>query len=128
MIVLESWSPYITAFLQYTEDRRIPVVLAAGNSMNDPLHSGLPQSLGTKENNIITVGGVRQDGSLYRDTSPDHPDQQGSMTVFAPAENVIAPGNAGERHENTAFNTGTSQAAAITVGLRPQVIFAIHRG
>lgn len=111
---------YFTTFFRWAEERRISVVLAAGNNLNQPLHRGMPQCLGTDTNNIITVGGVNEDGSLYRNTAPDHPDREGSMTVFAPAENVIAPGNGGDRHENTAFNSGTSQAAAITVGLNSE--------
>jgi hypothetical protein len=65
-------------------------------------------------NNIITVGGVEKDGSLYRDTSPHMPGESGSMSVFAPARDVVVPGPGDG-------DTGTSQAAAIVVRLDRRV-------
>jgi hypothetical protein len=109
--------PIFTEFFQWAERRGVPVVLAAGNHINQPLDKGTPQKFGTATNNIITVGGVMEDGSLYENTAPDHPDRDGSMSVFAPAENVVAPGNGGDLHEDAESNTGTSQAAAITISL-----------
>lgn len=104
-------------FFDWAERRKVTVVLAAGNMVELPLHKGAPQKFGTKNNHIITVGGVREDGSLYPNTSPQLPGELGSLTVFAPAVNIIAPGNGGQLHIDTGLNTGTSQAAAITVSL-----------
>ncbi|KAF2272251.1 uncharacterized protein EI97DRAFT_470584 [Westerdykella ornata] len=79
-------------FFAWAERRRIPVVLAAGNDNSRPLHQGIPRKCGTPDNMIITVGGVQEDGSLYEQTAPDIPNEDGSMTVFAPAAAAITSG------------------------------------
>jgi hypothetical protein len=106
-------------FFEFTEAKGIPVVLAAGNNIKQKLHQGVPQKFGTDGNGIITVGGVKQDGSLWEDTAPAIPGEDGSMTVFAPAVDIIVPGNGGDLHVGTSLNKGTSQAAAITVSPWP---------
>jgi hypothetical protein len=94
-------------FATWCESLKIPFVVAAGNSKNIKLHQQLPHMLGTPENTIITVGGVERDGSLYQDTSRAEAGQAGSMSVYAPARDIVVPGPGGD--------TGTSQAAAIVV-------------
>ncbi|KAF2789529.1 subtilisin-like protein, partial [Melanomma pulvis-pyrius CBS 109.77] len=97
-------------FFTWTEENKITVVLAAGNTASEQLHTKVPQKFGTPTNGIITVGGVKQDGTLYTPTSPEVPGQSGSMTVYAPAVDVVVPGPGN-------LDTGTSQAAAIVGGL-----------
>jgi hypothetical protein len=85
------------------------VVTAAGNSPEKRLHQTIPQKLGTASNRIITVGGVKKDGTLYELTTPAEGGQGGSITLYAPAEDVIVPSPGNNLH------SGTSQAAAIVV-------------
>lgn len=98
------------SFVTWCESLKIPIVVAAGNTKSMQLHKQLPHRLGTPDNNIITVGGVEKDGSLYPDTSRAEPGQAGSMSVYAPARDIVVPAPGGENS-----HTGTSQAAAIVV-------------
>lgn len=100
--------PLFRQFFTWTEENKVTVVLAAGNTASEQLHTKVPQKFGTPTNGIITVGGVKQDGTLYTPTSPEVPGQSGSMTVYAPAVDVVVPGPGN-------LDTGTSQAAAIVV-------------
>lgn len=99
----------IRNFMMWCETIKIPVVLAAGNNPRKYLHEQLPHRLGTPDNTILTVGGVNSDGTLYDLTSTHQAGQAGSMSVFAPAKDIIVPAT-GE-----APDSGTSQAAAIVV-------------
>ena len=82
-------------FLPYTRQHKIPVVVAAGNKpIVRNLHSGTPQHLGTHDNNIITVGAVNKDGTLWENTAVPDPTKDGSLTVFA-------PGEVSEKHSET---------------------------
>ncbi|KAK7183332.1 uncharacterized protein CC84DRAFT_1218950 [Paraphaeosphaeria sporulosa] len=107
----ESMVPLFDEFFQWCQSMNVPVVLAAGNSNRSPLDKKTPQSSGTTTNTVITVGGVTKRGSLWRDTSPAYNGAAGSMTVFAPAVDIVVPGDASIQ------DMGTSQAAAIVGGL-----------
>jgi hypothetical protein len=85
------------------------VVIAAGNSAEKRLHQTIPQKLGTASNAVITVGGVEKDGTLFKLTTPAQPGQAGSMSVYAPARDIVVPAPGDDQH------SGTSQAAAIVV-------------
>ncbi|KAH8716869.1 peptidase S8/S53 domain-containing protein [Phaeosphaeriaceae sp. PMI808] len=105
----------LRSFFEWCERLKVTVVVAAGNIPEGKLHQTIPQKFGTPDNVIITVGGVIQDGTLYLPTTLHEPGQLGSMSVFAPAENievpvidVLPPGGT---------HSGTSQAAAITSGM-----------
>ncbi|OAL01554.1 subtilisin-like protein [Phaeosphaeriaceae sp. SRC1lsM3a] len=98
-------------FLAWCEKFKIPIVLAAGNEPDKNLHDKIPQKLGTKNNVIITVGGVEPDGTLFLSTTLEERGQAGSMSVYAPARDVVVPA------PGQGFHTGTSQAAAIVSGL-----------
>jgi hypothetical protein len=91
--------------------------MAAGNSPQSPLEQKYPQKLGTRDNTVITVGGVTKTGTLYKNTSPKENGQAGSMSVFAPAEDIVVPGDPSVPDE------GTSQAAAIVVSANVLSIF-----
>jgi hypothetical protein len=96
-------------FLDWSESLKITVVVAAGNSPEKRLHETVPQKFGTVEGRMITVGGVEQDGTVYKDKTPAKPGELGSMSVYAPAKDIIVPAPGDGPH------TGTSQAAAIVV-------------
>lgn len=96
-------------FLDYCQNFNILVVLAAGNEEQKSLHDAVPQKFGTKNKMIITVGGVEPDGKLYASTTLEDRGLSGSMTVYAPARDVKVPA------PGVVWDTGTSQAAAITV-------------
>ncbi|KAH7073921.1 peptidase S8/S53 domain-containing protein [Paraphoma chrysanthemicola] len=98
-------------FLDFIEELRVPVVTAAGNSPEMRLHRTMPQKFGTADNMIITVGGVEPNGRLFKDTTPAQPGEAGSMSVYAPARDIIVPSPDDRQH------SGTSQAAAIVSGL-----------
>lgn len=74
-------------FIDFCDQLKIPVVISAGNTgqVHD-LHSGTPQHLGRADSNIITVGAVKKDGTLWPGTAIPVPGQPGSMTVYAPGE------------------------------------------
>jgi subtilisin family serine protease len=98
-------------FLTWCDTKKVTVIVAAGNSPEKGLHETVPQRLGSAVNGVITVGGVKPDGTYWEDTTPAEPNQLGSMSVYAPSVDVIVPASA------TALHTGTSQAAAIVSGL-----------
>lgn len=63
-------------------------IVAAGNTWRlDSLDKGTPQSLGTLDNGLITVGGVTNDGSYWPSTTRQL-GLGGSITVYAQAEDV----------------------------------------
>lgn len=79
--------PYFEIFIQFCKERSIPIVIAAGNKpAGKNLHTGTPQHHGTNDNNIITVGAVNKDGTLWDKTAVPEAGKEGSMTVFAPGE------------------------------------------
>lgn len=96
-------------FIAWCKDKKVTFIVAAGNKDVPKLHQATPQRLGTSDNGLITVGGVNEDGTLYHLTTVQKPGKAGSMTVFAPAQDVRVPGPGPE------FHAGTSQAAAIVV-------------
>jgi hypothetical protein len=98
-------------FFKWSEKIRIPILLAAGNAPEKRLHQLIPQKFGTQDNMIITVGGVEKDGTFYRDTTKAESGQPGSMSVYAPARDIVVPAPGNNPH------TGTSQATAIVVSL-----------
>lgn len=66
----------------------IVVVIAAGNEGPDnDLSSYTPQSMGTADNEIITVGATDKNGKLFVKTTPED-GHGGSITVFADGESV----------------------------------------
>jgi hypothetical protein len=96
-------------FLAWLESVKVPIILAAGNDPTMWMHEQVPHKFGTPDNMIITVGGVEKDGTLFRDTTPVQPGEAGSMSVYAPARDVVVPSPGNDIHY------GTSQAAAIVV-------------
>ncbi|KAF1918124.1 peptidase S8/S53 domain-containing protein [Ampelomyces quisqualis] len=99
----------IGKFITWCENIKLPIVVAAGNDPALRLHQQLPHRLGTPSNTILTVGGVNEDGTLWSSTSMAEAGKPGSMSVYAPAKNIVVPAT-GE-----SIDTGTSQAAAIVV-------------
>ncbi|KAJ4303822.1 hypothetical protein N0V90_002723 [Kalmusia sp. IMI 367209] len=98
--------PLFRTFFDWCKLSKIPVVLSAGNNRNKPIQNTVPQKLGTSDNTVITVGGVKKDGTLHMDTSPKKKGQA-SMTVFTPTTEVVIPKN------TNLPDHGTSQADAI---------------
>jgi hypothetical protein len=106
-LALESLFP---EFIAWCDRLKLPLVVAAGNDETMSMHEQVPHKFGTADNMIITVGGVEPDGTLYKGTTPVEPGQAGSMSVYAPARDIVVPSPGNDLH------TGTSQAAAIVVG------------
>jgi hypothetical protein len=96
-------------FMTWADELKIPIAVAAGNGREERLHEKLPHKLGTRDNMVITVGGVNKDGTLWENTAREEPGQPGSMSVYAPAVDIVVPtpGNIPD--------SGTSQATAIVV-------------
>lgn len=101
----------------------IVVVIAAGNdgylpdSLNNPraefLDEQLPAMHGSSSNQVITVGGVWNDGSLLVESTPARAGRPGSITVYAQAANIECMGEAdGSRSVD---KRGTSFAAPVVV-------------
>jgi subtilisin family serine protease len=107
--------PLFAAFFRFIESRRVTVVMAAGNESDEFLDIKVPQKFGSTTNGIITVGAVKTDGTIYEETSGQRAGKAGSLSVFGPGEAIMAPGNGGLIGA-PGENTGTSPAAAITVG------------
>ncbi|KAF1981896.1 subtilisin-like protein [Aulographum hederae CBS 113979] len=98
----------------------IVTVTTAGNDGIDAarltfLHHTTPQSYGTADNGLITVGGLRRDGSLWPHTTPDDHVLTGSMTLYAQAEDVVRADADSLRGSVT--ESGTSFAAPAVAGL-----------
>ncbi|KAF2676630.1 subtilisin-like protein [Lentithecium fluviatile CBS 122367] len=110
--------PHLQPFFDWCEQNLIPVVISAGNQpAAASLDEGTPQHLGTDTNNIITVGAVKQDGTLWTDTAVPVAGSPGSMTIYAPGEDIQVPQFGGAIPGSLIGRSGTSQAAAITSGL-----------
>ncbi|KAF2163814.1 hypothetical protein M409DRAFT_25995 [Zasmidium cellare ATCC 36951] len=115
-------------FEAWCNDKGLIFVAAAGNFGNKgkssiPTGGTLPQRVGTKDNALITVGGVNRNGWLWLPTSPEgawsrEPDGlTGSITLYAPASGVeanMAPVGQPPSIRNLA---GTSLASPIVAGL-----------
>ncbi|KAL5392849.1 hypothetical protein DPSP01_000545 [Paraphaeosphaeria sporulosa] len=109
--------PMFETFFALCKDENIPVVVSAGNKpFGSNLHTGTPQHWGRIDNNIITVGAVKKDGTLWPDTAVPVPNEEGSMTVYAPGEKIEVPSVGGNMLPENELS-GTSQAAAMTSGL-----------
>lgn len=100
----------------------VVVVIAAGNNGQDGHHyldATVPQALGTANNDLITVGRVESDGSLWIPTTPERLGPLGagraggSMTVYAQAKDVLTYSNKGV----VELSTGTSFAAPAVVSI-----------
>jgi hypothetical protein len=105
-------------FFEWCQRNKVPVVNAAGNAPEEFLDQKVPHKFGTETNTIITVGGVNKDGTLFRHTTPPRPNHPESMTVFAPAEDIIVPAAGAP----PGTDQETSQAAAVVVSL-PRNVF-----
>ena len=94
----------------------IITVISAGNygEQGKSLDMSTPQNIGTKDNALITVGGVNIRGALWTDTAFDR-GIRGSITVYAVAENV--PGAYYKSSTKRARRNGTSLAAPAVAGL-----------
>lgn len=103
-------------FLEWCDQNNIPVATAAGNQPTTAnLQEGTPQHFGTASNNIITVGAVKQDGTLWPDTAVPMAGMLGSMTIFAPGEDIGVLTMGGQIPNSINSRPGTSHAAALTV-------------
>ena len=91
-------------------------VVAAGNEgdVGAALSSTVPQSLGTADNGLITVGGVNVIGVLDGRTTFDD-GTGGSMTVYALSQGVIAADY--RTNDGSVPASGTSAAAPAVAGL-----------
>ncbi|KAJ5162033.1 hypothetical protein N7492_007425 [Penicillium capsulatum] len=77
-------------FLNFERDLKdldAVLVISAGNDPNTRLEHRIPQMLGREDNAFITVGGVDEDGQIYRKSTPQG-ENGGSLTVWAQAVNV----------------------------------------
>ena len=101
--------------IPFCEDNDIAVTIAAGNEGLDfsRLHMTTPQSLGTPDNALMTIGGVAEDGRLWPQTTPQQPGEQGSITIYGAAANLYAANYLDDT--GTRFVEGTSLAAPAIV-------------
>jgi Subtilase family len=114
-----SRKPILERFVNDARARNVILVLAAGNdgqgSERTTLGDLVPQSFGSENNDIITVGAVTFNGDLYPETTPQGgglaQSGTGDITVYAQGYQVIS-WHAGRQ---TGIGTGTSLAAPIVV-------------
>jgi subtilisin family serine protease len=94
----------------------IVTVVAAGNDGRNEgvLNDNVPTALGNVSNELITVGGINLDGSLWPETTIDD-GSGGSMTVSLVASDVLCA--ASEGTDRTDTRHGTSFAAPQVAGL-----------
>lgn len=98
------------------QDLGILMVTAAGNS---GLEGGttadtLPQSLGTDDNNIFTVGGLNIDGTLWPETSPEG--TSGSISAYNLATDLTLVYSDGTGTKSSGkYGAATSNSAALSV-------------
>ncbi|KAI8179615.1 hypothetical protein K4K52_007662 [Colletotrichum sp. SAR 10_76] len=130
---LEGFAEYqadFDSFQKVMEMNGVVFVMAAGNSasMGSRLGDHLPQLLGTKENHLITVGGVNADGTLWFNSEPEgksatgndqgtNAGAVGSVTVYAQSSGVtVCNGDPGDK-AGTISQDGTSFASPAVAGL-----------
>ncbi|KAI8304365.1 hypothetical protein K4K61_006218 [Colletotrichum sp. SAR11_59] len=118
------------SFQKVMDMNGVVFVMAAGNSasMGTRLGDHLPQLLGTKENHLITVGGVNADGTLWFNSEPEgksatgngqgtNAGAVGSVTVYAQSSGVtVCNGDPGDK-AGTISQDGTSFASPAVAGL-----------
>ncbi|ORY10655.1 peptidase S8/S53 domain-containing protein [Clohesyomyces aquaticus] len=123
----------VSKFVKDLEDLNVLFVVAAGNdgqvsektNQRRTLDEQWPTNLGSRDNNVVTVGGA--DGRyLWPHTTPARKNQKGSMTVYASVEADLAiPGHAddldlpraGYAVSGPFGGIGTSNAAPAIAGL-----------
>jgi hypothetical protein len=71
--------------------------------------------LGSTSNSLITVGGVREEGKLWPDTTPQEPGEAGSISIYAAAREVLLADFRSD--DGTHRESGTSFAAPAIAGL-----------
>lgn len=135
----EKWYDVIREPLNDLQSMGVPFVVAAGNTglkvvgnapSTETLSDVLPGCLGTDDNNIITVGGVNSDGSLWTSSTPQGPNvwrwdwagqtrEPGSITVYGQASQVKAPISGS--NDKYLMMDGTSFAAPAVVSILVRV-------
>jgi membrane-anchored mycosin MYCP len=103
--------------VEYARSHNVVIVAAAGNSSendNQQVLDTYPAALAARYDNVIAVGGIAQDGQLYKEsvygTTP-------WVTVVAPAEDVVTTFiNKGAVGSLLQYAQGTSFAAPFVTG------------
>jgi hypothetical protein len=98
-------------------DAGMTVVIAAGNEGQNgtTLDQRTPQTLGTVDGGLITVGAVNNNGSLVPSSMPEKPGIGGSLTLYAQGTEVVCASNSLLSEGDTQTRDGSSFAAAQVV-------------
>ena len=101
-------------FLAELDDMGVLLFTAAGNKgmQGGILADNYPAYLGKPDNNLMTVGGVYMNGTYWVHTSRESP-AGGSISIYAPAADVLALGGHGVVQHG--YLGESSTATAITV-------------
>ena len=113
----ESFKRVLSDFIDWCRENGVVVVTAAGNDgdENHFLHEFLPQSLGSENSVLITVGGTHQDGSLWIKSRPEAAGREGSISIYAQGTDI----RCSDRDGGLRQEAGTSFSAAAIVSHDP---------
>ncbi|KAJ6130036.1 tri m 2 allergen [Penicillium capsulatum] len=105
------------SFIDELDNLGVTFVISAGNRglLGKTTADAYPQRLGTPENNVITIGGLNYDGTLWVKTTPQG--RLGSITAYNLAKGVTTMRNSGTIIPVDSQLAGTSYAAPITAGM-----------
>ncbi|KAJ5178794.1 hypothetical protein N7492_002004 [Penicillium capsulatum] len=115
----ETYKDIFQAFIDELDELGVTLVIPAGNDglSGKTTADSVLQSLGTHDNNVITVGGLNYDGTLFLMTTPEG--TSGSITAYNLATHLTVMDASGTIHPSTdeKSHVGTSNAAPITAGM-----------
>jgi hypothetical protein len=108
------------AFLDYCQQNKVPVVIAAGNTPRTlDANENLPHILSKPEDSMIIVGGVDQTGRPFDQMVSD---KDNLVHVWSPGADIETPISATQ----SATGSGTSRATAIVVRVAFLLLFCCH--
>ncbi|WYZ43925.1 hypothetical protein EsH8_VII_000361 [Colletotrichum jinshuiense] len=123
------WHEEFEIFQRFADQLGMVFVMAAGNeaTMRITLGDHVPQLMGTKENHLITVGGVNADGTLWHNSEPEGEASDaalaaagggtGSVTIYAQGSGIKSCNGDSSDSTGTSTRDGTSFAApAVYIG------------
>lgn len=114
----EAYKEVFQIFISKLDDLGVTLVTAAGNKGLDKetTADAVPQCLGTSDNNVITIGGLNYDGTLWILTTPEAPGgKSGSITAYGLATDLTMMDAFGTIDPTSAKLQGTSGATSIAV-------------
>lgn len=111
----DSYKNVYQTFITKLDELGVTLVIPTGNNglSGETTADAVPQCLGTPQNNVITIGGLNYDGTLWIKTTTEG--RSGSITAYNLATGLTLMTKSGTIQPSSTQYEGTSCAAPITV-------------